>query len=319
MNTYLEFEKPVAEIDGKIMELRGLLETGDEGKGIRDEIAKLQKKSAKLLTDIYSKLDAWKKTLVARHPERPHSRAAIDALIEDFTELAGDRGFGEDHAIVGGIGRFSGRSVVVIGNEKGSDTDSRLKHNFGMARPEGYRKVVRLMELAERYKIPVITLVDTPGAYPGIGAEERGQAEAIARSTETCLSLHVPLISVILGEGGSGGAVALATANKVIMLEHAVYSVISPEGCASILWRDPAKAPDAAIALKLTAQDLLGDKIIDQVIPEPVGGAQRQPAAAIADIGEALGAALEEFAGLDGDQLRAHRREKYLRIGAAPA
>lgn len=315
MNTYLEFEKPIAEADGKIRELRGLLEKGDAAKGVKDEISKLEKKSKKLLKDTYAKLDAWKKTLVARHPERPHAKSTIAALIEDFSELAGDRGFGEDHAIIGGIGRFHGMSVVVIGHEKGSDTDSRLTHNFGMARPEGYRKVVRLMDLAERFELPVITLVDTPGAYPGIGAEERGQAEAIARSTEKCLDLRVPIISVILGEGGSGGAVAMATANKVIMLEHAVYSVISPEGCASILWRDQAKAPEAAIALKLTAQDLLGNKIIDQIVPEPMGGAQRDPAAVIADVGEAILASLKEFEGLDGDQLRAHRREKYLHIG----
>lgn len=317
MNTYLEFEKPIAEAEGRIRELRGLLDKGESTKSTKDEISKLEKKSKKLLTDTYAKLDAWKKTLVARHPERPHAKTTIEALIEDFTELAGDRGFSEDQAIIGGIGRFRGLSVMVIGNEKGSDTNSRLTHNFGMARPEGYRKVVRLMDLAERFELPIITLVDTPGAYPGIGAEERGQAEAIARSTEKCLDVTVPLISIILGEGGSGGAVALATANKVIMLEHSVYSVISPEGCASILWRDASKAPEASMALKLTAQDLLDNNIIDQIIPEPVGGAHRDPAATIADVGDAIQLALDEFDDLDGDQVRAQRREKYLKIGTA--
>ena len=263
----------------------------------------------------YSKLTPWQKILVARHHDRPHALDYIAQLIDDFTPLAGDRAYAEDSAVVGGLGRFRGASVVVIGTEKGSGTDDRVKHNFGMARPEGYRKAKRLMDLADRFRLPVITLVDTPGAYPGVDAEARGQAEAIARSVETCLALRVPLISVIIGEGGSGGAIALAAANSVLMLEHSIYSVISPEGCASILWRDPDQAQDAAEALKLTAHDLKTLGIIDIVIPEPLGGAHRQPATVISAVGEALDSAIKEFVGLEGGVIKAKRREKFLAMG----
>ncbi|MBC8050992.1 MAG: acetyl-CoA carboxylase carboxyltransferase subunit alpha, partial [Chitinophagales bacterium] len=267
------------------------------------------------LEDTYAKLAPWQKTQVARHPDRPHATSYIDELIEDFTPLAGDRYYGEDLAIIGGIGRFNGRGVLVMGHEKGADTQGRLKHNFGMARPEGYRKAVRLMRLADRFGLPVITLVDTAGAYPGIGAEERGQAEAIARSTDCCLSLKVPLIAVIIGEGGSGGAVAIATANKVLMLEHAIYSVISPEGAASILWRDSTRASDAATNMKITAQDLLAIKVIDGVIPEPTGGAHRDPALTMRNVSDAIEAALRSFDGMEPDDIRRHRHDKFLGIG----
>lgn len=314
--TYLDFERPIAELDAKIEELESVLSrNGEDAPDAAEEISKLRQKSSDQLKAMYSKLDAWRKTMVARHPERPHLRDYIDTLVTDFEELAGDRRFGEDHAIVGGLGRFKGRPVVIMGHEKGNDTQSRLKHNFGMARPEGYRKAMRLMDLAERFDLPVITLVDTAGAYPGIGAEERGQAEAIARSTERCLSLGTPLVSVITGEGGSGGAVALASANSVLMLEHSIYSVISPEGCASILWRDNARAKDAALAMKVSAQDLIELKIIDGIIEEPVGGAHRDRTLAMARVGDAVETALASMDGLSAQELRQRRRERFLQIG----
>ncbi len=317
MKTYLEFETKIAELEGKIAELRSLSdeEAKEGGINIGEEVAQLEKKVEKALADLYQKLDPWQKTQVARHPERPHALDYINTLIENFTPLAGDRCFAEDHAIVGGPGWFRGRPVMVIGQEKGSDTESRVKHNFGMARPEGYRKAVRLMDLAERHDMPVITFIDTAGAYPGVGAEERGQAEAIARSTERCLQLKTPLIATIIGEGGSGGAVALATANKVLMLEHAIYSVISPEGAASILWRDPTKAETAAKALKLVATDLKELGVIDEIIEEPLGGAHRAPEEMIARVGDAIAEALKEFEGMEGEAIRRHRREKFLAIG----
>ncbi len=313
MQSYLEFEKSIAELEGKMEELRHLSDVGDIK--IADEVAKLQTRIDRSLRQTYTKLSAWQKVHVARHPGRPHCLDYVNALIDDFTPLAGDRNFAEDSAIIGGLGRFRGYSVVVIGQEKGADTETRVKHNFGMARPEGYRKAQRLMELADRFSLPVITLVDTPGAYPGIGAEQRGQAEAIARSIETCLALKVPMVSTIIGEGGSGGAIALAAANIVLMLEHAIYSVISPEGCASILWRSADHAEEAAEALKLTSQDLLGMKIIDRIIEEPLGAAHRDPAAAIRATGEAIEGALKELIDIDGETLRRKRREKYLTIG----
>jgi acetyl-CoA carboxylase carboxyl transferase subunit alpha len=278
-------------------------------------VKSLESKAQKLLAELYGNLDPWQKALVARHQDRPHALDYISSLITEFTPLAGDRKFAEDEAIVGGLGRFQGQGVVVIGQEKGSDTQSRLKHNWGMAKPEGYRKAVRLMELADRFGLPVLSLVDTSGAYPGVDAEERGQAEAIARSTDCCLSLGVPLVSVIIGEGGSGGAIAIATGNTVMMLEHAIYSVISPEGAASILWRDAARARDAASALKLTAQDLKKLGVIDEIIPEPPGGAQRHAAKTIANVGEAVARSLAAFAGVSRDVLRTQRREKFLGIG----
>ena len=314
--TYLDFERPIAELDSKIEELEAVLaRNGDDAPDVAEEIAKLRQKSSDQLKALYSKLDAWRKTMVARHPERPHLSDFIEALVTDFEELAGDRRFGEDHAIVGGVGRLRGRPIVVIGHEKGHDTQTRLKHNFGMARPEGYRKSIRLMDLAERFDLPVVTLVDTAGAYPGLGAEERGQAEAIARSTERCLTLGTPLVSVITGEGGSGGAVALASANTVLMLEHSIYSVISPEGCASILWRDGSKAKDAAMAMKITAQDLIELKIIDSIIPEPVGGAHRDRDAAMERVGDAIEAALSSLEGLNAAELKKRRRDRFLSIG----
>jgi acetyl-CoA carboxylase carboxyl transferase subunit alpha len=288
---------------------------GDTGVAIDDEIARLENKSQVALKELYESLTPWQKTQVARHPQRPHCLDYVQGLITDFVPLAGDRTFGEDEAIVAGFGRFQGESVCVLGHEKGSDTESRLKHNFGMARPEGYRKAVRVMELAERFRIPLICLVDTAGAYPGIGAEERGQAEAIARSTEACLSLGVPNVAVILGEGGSGGAIALATANRVLMLEHAIYSVISPEGAASILWRDTAKAQEAATNMKITAQDMVRFGVIDTIVPEPTGGAHRDPAAAIVAAGEAISNTLAELKNLDADSIRKQRREKFLTMG----
>ena len=314
MRAYLDFEKPVAELEAKIAELQALSSEGNPA-AISDDIARLRTKSAQALKDLYTALTPWQKTQVARHPERPHFRDIVEGLIEDFTPLAGDRAFGEDEAIVAGFGRLRGQSVCVIGQEKGFDTESRIKHNFGMARPEGYRKAVRLMDMAEKFGLPVVSLIDTAGAYPGIGAEERGQAEAIARSTDRQLSLGVPNVSVIIGEGGSGGAVAIATANVVLMLEHAIYSVISPEGAASIIWRDPAKATDAATNMKITAQDLLRFGVIDGIIPEPAGGAHRDPQVAIAATGDAIETALRQFADKSPAEIRAARTEKFLAIG----
>jgi acetyl-CoA carboxylase carboxyl transferase subunit alpha len=313
MPTFLEFEKPIAELEGKIEELRHLDTSGDVN--IAEEVSKLQAKADRLLDQTYAKLTPWQKVQVARHPERPHCLRFVNGLIENFTPLAGDRVFAEDAAIVGGLGRFRGRSVMVIGNEKGSDTESRVHHNFGMARPEGYRKARRLMEMASHFQLPVISLVDTAGAYPGIEAEERGQAEAIARSIETCLGLRVPLVAAIIGEGGSGGAIAIAAADRVLMLEHAIYSVISPEGCASILWRSGDEAQTAAEALRLTAQDLQALAVVDRIVPEPVGGAHRAAADAIAALGNAIAESLDELVGIDGGALRAQRREKFLDMG----
>ncbi|GAB4136077.1 MAG: acetyl-CoA carboxylase carboxyltransferase subunit alpha [Sphingomonadales bacterium] len=317
MMTFLDFEKPVAELEAKIAELRGLGDDGTTKVDIGREIGQLEAKVERKLQELYAKLTPWQKTQVARHPARPHFREFAAALFEDFTPLAGDRGFAEDAAVQGGLARFRGDAVMVIGHEKGHDTQSRIAHNFGMARPEGYRKAVRLMRLADRFGLPVITLVDTPGAYPGIGAEERGQAEAIARATETCLDLKVPMVAAIVGEGGSGGAVALAAGNRVLMLEHAVYSVISPEGCASILWRTGDKAADAATALKITAQDLKKLHVIDAIVPEPLGGAHRAPDQAMAALGDALADALNGLGGLTGAELREQRAEKFLAMGMA--
>jgi acetyl-CoA carboxylase carboxyl transferase subunit alpha len=314
MRSYLDFEKPVAELEAKVEELRAMQAAGN-ATDIGEDIGRLEAKAAQALKDLYAELTPWQKTQVARHPQRPHCLDYVNALVAEFTPFAGDRKFGEDAAIIGGFGRFQGDSICIIGHEKGSTTESRIKHNFGMARPEGYRKAVRLMEMADRFDIPVLALVDTAGAYPGIDAEERGQAEAIARSTEACLNLSVPNVAVILGEGGSGGAVAIATANRVLMLEHAIYSVISPEGAASILWRDTSKAQDAATSMKITASDLTEFGIIDAVVPEPVGGAHRDPAAAIVATGKAIAAALSELKGLDRETLRRQRRDKFLAIG----
>jgi acetyl-CoA carboxylase carboxyl transferase subunit alpha len=318
MPTFLDFEKPIAELEGKIEELRHAADSNGEV-NIAEEIAKLQAKVDRLLKETYAKLTPWQKTLVARHPERPHFNDYVAQLTEDFLPLSGDRSFADDPAIQGGLARLRGRSVVVIGHEKGSDTAARVKHNFGMARPEGYRKAQRLMELADRFRLPVVTLVDTPGAYPGVDAEARGQAEAIARSIEVCLRIRVPFVAAIIGEGGSGGAIALAAANRVVMLEHAVYSVISPEGCASILWRSSEQAKEAAEALKLTAKDLLALKVIDDIVTEPVGGAHRDPKRAIGALGEAINEALNELVGRDGDALRRERREKFLAMGSGTA
>jgi len=313
MSSYLDFEKPIAEIEGKIHELRHL--SDGSGVNILEEVSRLQGRVDRILRQTYSRLSPWQKSLVARHQLRPHFSDYVSALIEDFTPLAGDRNFAEDRAIIGGLGRFRGRTLMVIGHEKGADTEGRLRHNFGMANPEGYRKAMRLMRLAERFSLPVVTLVDTPGAYPGVGAEERGQAEAIARSIETCLDLRIPLISAIIGEGGSGGAIALAVANRVLMLEHATYSVITPEGCAAILWRDSEHAQEAADSLKMTAQNLLQMAVVDEIVEEPIGGAHRSPEAAIAALGDALEKALDELKPLSGAELRAKRREKFLEIG----
>tara|TARA_B100000686_G_scaffold334638_1_gene402152 strand:+ start:107 stop:1063 length:957 start_codon:yes stop_codon:yes gene_type:complete len=313
MQAFLDFEKPIAELETKIQELRQLAETGDAD--ISDEVARLETKASELLIETYSNLTPWQKTQVARHPNRPHFSDYVDGLIDGFTPLAGDRAYAEDKAIRGGLGRFRGRTVMVIGHEKGSGTEGRVDHNFGMAQPEGYRKSARLMKLADRFDIPIITFVDTPGAYPGIGAEERGQSEAIARSIETCLSLSVPLLSMVIGEGGSGGAIALATGNRVMMLEHAIYSVISPEGCASILWRSTGHAREAADALKLTAKDLMTFGVIDTVIDEPVGGAHRSPNGAIETAGAALENAFTILGNADRGQLKSGRREKFLEIG----
>jgi acetyl-CoA carboxylase carboxyl transferase subunit alpha len=321
MKVFLEFEKPIADLEGKIEELRqfgaknGNGEAKPSGIDLDEEIARLQGKTAQMIADTYARLTPWQKTQVARHPARPHFSDYAAALIDDFTPLAGDRLFGDDHAIVAGLGRFRGQPVAVVGHEKGADTKARVKHNFGMAMPEGYRKVQRLFEMADRFNLPVISLVDTAGAYPGIGAEERGQAEAIARSTQACLTLSTPFVATIIGEGGSGGAVAIAAANKVFMLEHSIYSVISPEGCASILWHKSDKAADAAAAMKITAQDLLELKVIDGIIPEPVGGAHRAPLAAIEAAAATVELALRDLGQYSSEDLQRLRREKYLQIG----
>jgi acetyl-CoA carboxylase carboxyl transferase subunit alpha len=315
MTQYLDFEKPLAEIEGKAEELRALGRANEE-MDVADEAAALDAKAAKMLTDLYSSLTPWRKCQVARHPERPHCNEYIGALFQEYTPLAGDRNFADDHAVMGGLARFEDRPVMVIGHEKGSDTKSRIERNFGMARPEGYRKAIRLMQLAGRFGLPVITLVDTPGAYPGKGAEERGQSEAIARATETCLQIPVPLVSVVIGEGGSGGAVAFATANRVAMLEHSIYSVISPEGCASILWKDAEKMREAAEALHLTAQDLKQLGVIDRIIDEPSGGAHRHKESTIADVGKAISAMLGELSNRDGAELVRDRRAKFLAMGS---
>ena len=314
MTNYLEFEKPLAEIEGKAEELRAMARAS-EGMDIEKEAAALDRKADSLLKDLYGKLTPWQKTLVARHPDRPHAKDYIDALFSEYTPLAGDRNFADDHAVMGGLARLGDTAVMVIGHEKGHDTKSRIERNFGMARPEGYRKAIRLMDLADRFGLPVIALVDTPGAYPGKGAEERGQSEAIARSTEKCLALTVPLVSVIIGEGGSGGAVAFATGNTVMMLEHSIYSVISPEGCASILWKDAEKMREAAEALRLTAQDLKTLGVIDRIIPEPVGGAQRGRGDTIAAVGKALEAELQVLMKRKPQTLKDQRRKKFLEMG----
>ena len=310
---FLDFEKPIAELEGKIAELRHLSDS--DGMNIADEVSRLQTRVDRDLRSAYAKLTPWQKTQVARHPDRPHAVDYIKALVEDFMPLAGDRLFGEDAAIIGGLGRFKGRSVMVIGIEKGRDTETRIKHSFGMARPEGYRKARRLMELADRFGIPVVTLVDTSGAYPGVDAEERGQAEAIARCIETCLNIRVPLISLIIGEGGSGGAMALAAGNVVLMLEHAIYSVISPEGCASILWRDGDQAKTAAEALKITAQELERLGVIDGIIPEPIGGAHRAFEATFTAVRDTIDMHLNQLIRIESGQLRARRRDKFLQMG----
>src|SRR4051812_40125904 len=312
MRSYLDFEKPVAELDSKVDELRALAATGSD---IGEEISRLEDKAAQALNDLYANLTPWQKTQVARHPQRPHCMNYVEALITEFTPLAGDRKFGEDEALVAGFGRFRGESICVIGQEKGATTESRLKHNFGMARPEGYRKAVRLMEMADRFGIPVLSLVDTAGAYPSIGAQERGQAEGIARSTDACLQLGVPNVAVIIGEGGSGGAIAIATANRVLMLQHAIYSVISPEAASSILWRDSTKAQEAATSMKITAQDLARFGVIDAILKEPPGGAHRDPHAMIVTTGEAIAQAFNDLRGLDRETVRQQRRQKFLDIG----
>lgn len=313
MISYLEFEKPVAALEARIAELRSASE-GDEV-DISGEIARLEAKSADLLFSTYAALTPWQKTQVARHPSRPHFKNYVESVFDDFIPLGGDRLYGEDEAIVGGLARLNGRKIVLIGHEKGNDTQSRIRHNFGMGKPEGYRKAIRLMEMAGRFGLPVVTLVDTSGAFPGVEAEERGQAEAIARSTEACLALPTPLVAAIVGEGGSGGAVALASAERVLMLEHAVYSVISPEGCASILWRTAEKAPQAAEAMKVTAQDLLGLGVIDRIVAEPVGGAHREPVVAARALGEAISEELDELSKKTSADLRTMREERFLRIG----
>ncbi len=315
MQNYLDFEKGLAEIEGKAEELRALARK-NAGMNVEDEAAGLDRKAAAMLDELYKGLDPWQKCQVARHPDRPHCKDYIEGLFTEWTPLAGDRNFGDDHAVMGGLARLDDRAVMVIGHEKGNDTKSRIERNFGMARPEGYRKAIRLMDLADRMGLPVITLIDTPGAYPGKGAEERGQAEAIARSTEKCLSVGVPLVSVIIGEGGSGGAVAFATADRLAMLEHSIYSVISPEGCASILWKDAEKMREAAAALRLTAQDLLALGVADRIIPEPRGGAQRDRAATVARVGVAIGEMLAEMDGVKPAKLRERRRAKYLSMGS---
>jgi acetyl-CoA carboxylase carboxyl transferase subunit alpha len=314
MRHFLDFEKPIAELEGKIEELR-LMSEPDGSINIAEEVAKLTEKADQQLRTTYARLTAWQKTQVARHPDRPKASAYLAGLITDFTPLAGDRAFADDTAVIGGMGRFRGRSVMVIGTEKGSDTESRVAHNFGMARPEGYRKARRLIELAGRFGLPILTFVDTAGAFPGVDAEARGQAEAIARSIEACLDVPVPLIATVIGEGGSGGAIALAAGDQVLMLEHAIYSVISPEGCASILWRDSAQASEAAEAMRLTAQDLHRLKLVDTVIPEPLGGAHRDAAATVDAVGDAIAAGLLPLGGVDGAALKMRRREKFLEMG----
>ncbi|MEO0502463.1 MAG: acetyl-CoA carboxylase carboxyltransferase subunit alpha [Pseudomonadota bacterium] len=314
MTQYLEFEKPLAEIEGKAEELRALARQ-NEDMDVTDEATALDAKAATLLEELYADLTPWRKCQIARHPDRPHCVDYINELFTDYTPLAGDRNFADDHAVMGGLARFDDRPVMVLGHEKGNDTKSRIERNFGMARPEGYRKAIRLMDMADRFGLPVITLVDTPGAYPGKGAEERGQSEAIARSTEKCLQIGVPLISVVIGEGGSGGAVAFATANRVAMLEHSVYSVISPEGCASILWKDAEKMREAAEALRLTAQDLKQLGVIDRIITEGMGGAHRHRAATLSSVGNAIGSMLEDLSGQKAADLIADRRKKFLSLG----
>jgi acetyl-CoA carboxylase carboxyl transferase subunit alpha len=315
MRTFLDFEKPVADLEGQIQELKSLETSDAENVSVADEIAALERKAHETLANIYSKLTPWQKTQVARHPDRPHARHYISRLITDFEPLAGDRKFGEDKAVVAGLGRFRGDPVAILAQEKGEDIQSHLEHNWGMARPEGYRKAVRVMEIADRFGLPIVSLIDSAGAYPGVDAEARGQAEAIARSTEACLKLGVPNLAVIIGEGMSGGAIAIATANRVYMLEHAIYSVISPEGAASILWRDKSRAQDAATAMKITAADLLSLRIIDGIVEEPLGGAQRDPDKVIDGAGEVIAAALKDLAGLDRDAILRSRREKFLAIG----
>ncbi|MDS7595207.1 acetyl-CoA carboxylase carboxyltransferase subunit alpha [Agrobacterium tumefaciens] len=314
MHNYLDFEKPISDLEGKIIELKKLA-TEDESIDTSEEIGRLESRVNDAMQDIYSKLNAWQKTQVARHPQRPHFIDYANALFTDFTPLAGDRKFSEDAAIQAGLARFNGQPVAIIGQEKGNDTKSRLKHNFGSPRPEGYRKAIRVLELADRFSLPVVTLIDTAGAYPGVGAEERGQAEAIARSTEMCLNVKVPIVSVVIGEGGSGGAIAIATGNRVYMLEHAIYSVISPEGAASILWRDSTRAKEAATNMKITSDDLKALGVIDGIIPEPMGGAHRDPAKVIKATGDVIGKALKDLSQQSGTQLRAERRQKFLDIG----
>ncbi len=313
MVSFLDFEKPIAALEARIAELKETAQEGDLN--IDGEIDKLQQRSRKMLVDTYSKLSAWQKTQVARHPDRPHFKHYVAGLCEEFVPLAGDRAFGDDQAILGGFATINGRRVMLIGHEKGDDTASRLKHNFGMGKPEGYRKAIRLMQLADRFGLPVLTLVDTSGAFPGVQAEERGQAEAIARSTEACLALGVPMVAAVVGEGGSGGAIALAAANTVLMFEHAVYSVISPEGCASILWRTAEKASDAATAMQVTAQDLKALNVIDRIVPEPLGGAHRDAREAIASLGKAIGEELDALAALDRQAVRKARADKFLAMG----
>ena len=313
---YLDFEKPIAELEAKLEELQKASDTAGPG-AIEAEVSALRERVESLKRDAYARLDPWQKTQVARHPNRPHFIDYVEALVDDFVELRGDRKFGDDQAIIGGVGRFRGRSVLVMGHEKGRDTQTRLRHNFGMARPEGYRKAVRLMDLAEQFGLPVISFIDTAGAYPGVGAEERGQAEAIARSTERCLTLGVPMVAAVTGEGGSGGAIAIAAANKVLILEHSIYSVISPEGAASILWRDGSRSREAGEAMKITAQDLIGLKIVDRIVPEPTGGAHSAPDEAIRAVGDAVEQELDALSALSADALRLQRAERYYAIGRA--
>jgi len=314
MHAYLDFERPIAELEGRIVELRQLA-AQDPSMDIEDDVTRLHSKAQQLIKDTYGKLTPWQKALVARHPARPHFSDYVSGLIDEFTPLAGDRLFGEDRAVVAGLGRFRGRAVAIVGHEKGNDTKSRLQHNFGMAMPEGYRKAQRLFDLADRFKLPVISLADTQGAYPGVSAEERGQAEAIARATQACLAIRVPFVAMIIGEGMSGGALGIAVANRVYMLEHSIYSVITPEGCASILWRSADKTQDAAAALRITAQDLLDLKVIDGIVPEPPGGAHRAPQETIEAVGETIARALNEMEGLSPDEVRKQRRDKYLGMG----
>jgi len=316
--TFLDFEKPLAELEAKIAELEAV-DASEDGPSISEELGKLREKSEKQLKDLYKNLSPWRKTQVARHPQRPHFKDYVEGLFDDYQELAGDRVFGNDEAVLGGLASFKGRSVVVLGHEKGHNTESRIRHNFGMAHPEGYRKAVRLMELAEKFNLPVISFVDTAGAYPGKAGEERGQAEAIARSTQRCLTLSVPMVSLIIGEGGSGGAIAIASANQVLIMEHSIYSVISPEGCASILYRDAEKAADAAEAMKITAQDLKERGIVDEIVKEPVGGAHRDPDRAMANAGKAIQKALTGLEGLSAQELKRQRRERFYAIGRETA